>query len=987
MNMRLICIVSLLGCLCFAAGERFNPRPISPRYCKLGQELTIPLLKDGKLVCEVVSSPKNSRVAKHAAQELADTLSVLAGSEITVLPAPSGKATALLVGDREMAAQQNIDLENLDRDGFYIRSVGTSILIVGNDDPKANPASPGGNIQRGSLYGVFEFLERFLGVRYYFPGDIGTIIPRHHDLSLPSIDLCDRPDNQVRTTYDIQLKSLDQGQSWGYPGIEPKDMRRLSHLRMRLSTLAIPNCHGFAGLGLVQRFAKTRPDFFALKPDGSRHDGSYVTRPSDADGHLCFSNQDLKEEIYLDAAAFLQGKPASDRNIIMPNGKSYWSWSRFSLPFFNLMPNDCMYRCVCPDCQKHYSQGDQGTSNFIWRFKTDIARKIKENNIPGYLTMMAYEAYRLIPDVDIPDNCIVMLATTGPWAELQARQAERDQLLRDWNEKLQAKTYLWTYPTKCSARLPWLPNPTPRSVASFFQRQAPYIFGAFFESENDVWLFGYLNQYVFGKIMWDTTTDVEALLAEHHRLMFGEAAPMMADFYDRLEKHWLRDIVSNTVDTSEGPKTVLPSEYEIWNKIYSSQEVESINQLFSQAEKAVAANPDAARRLAFIKENLWGVVLQGRELYEKKRSDRDAWQVYLPEVPADSKISIDGELNEPAWQAAQVIHLIPRQGDRIEVSTRVRMLRDAENFYFAYECDEPYTDTLLIDADRQPDDPNVWQDNSVELFLDTQAKRQEYYQCMINHNGVVADLHITPGLHDYAWNSGLEVKTAIVPQQSWRAEIRIPRSSMAPVQGKRILANFTRLRSVKVPDGGGSIKVPYYNWCLLPTNLVEGFGGLHFEPVTGQDLIRDGEFAAAVTGRRFIGPWAAHKSINRDTEVFRSGGSSLRLDDNSSEVMHYLSTLKSKTTYTLSYYVKLDQVQKSGNEPSGFYFRFDDGNGQVRYPIGSPMHGTIPWTRQEMTFTTSDNVGSRTQPYICFTRRNATGMVWLDCVSLRESKP
>ena len=42
-------------------------------------------------------------------------------------------------------------------------------------------------------------------------------------------------------------------------------------------------------------------------------------------------------------------------------------------------------------------------------------------------------------------------------------------------------------------------------------QKKPFIFGFFIEAENDCWIFGYLNYYVFGKMMWNVKTDIEAL--------------------------------------------------------------------------------------------------------------------------------------------------------------------------------------------------------------------------------------------------------------------------------------------------------------------------------------------------------------------------------------------------------------------------------------------------------------------------------------------
>ncbi|MEI3005661.1 MAG: hypothetical protein V8T87_13735 [Victivallales bacterium] len=68
-------------------------------------------------------------------------------------------------------------------------------------------------------------------------------------------------------------------------------------------------------------------------------------------------------------------------------------------------------------CWKHFSQPEQAQSNYIWSFFADICKGVKKSGATGWLTTMAYGQYRPIPEVEIPDNLLVMLALRGPWNE------------------------------------------------------------------------------------------------------------------------------------------------------------------------------------------------------------------------------------------------------------------------------------------------------------------------------------------------------------------------------------------------------------------------------------------------------------------------------------------------------------------------------------------------------------------------------------------
>ena len=52
---------------------------------------------------------------------------------------------------------------------------------------------------RGTLFGVFEFLERCAGVRWYFPNELGVVIPTKTHLAVTQIDVTRSPYYPMRT--------------------------------------------------------------------------------------------------------------------------------------------------------------------------------------------------------------------------------------------------------------------------------------------------------------------------------------------------------------------------------------------------------------------------------------------------------------------------------------------------------------------------------------------------------------------------------------------------------------------------------------------------------------------------------------------------------------------------------------------------------------------------------------------------------------------
>ena len=990
MKKYLFILMTAAFALCGAAEKgavvsRFSPKAVSPRYAKVGEKPQHILALNGKAQCEILLAPKANRTVQYAASELASFLSQIIGDKVQVVPKATGKKTLFLLGE-EGAKLVKADLKKIDRDGFIIKSAGNTIVIAGTDDVKGNPAVRFEALERGTLNGVYEFLERFGGVRFYFPGEMGTVVPRKNEWKIGSIDLADRPDNQHRRTYCIGMKSLGVPGLMTPGGMKEAELKRLSGLRIRESTLYIPNCHGLRGLQLVKRFAKKRPDFFALRGDGTRHDGSRIIRKDDADGQLCFTNDDLQKVVYEDAKAFLTGKAASTRNL------PRWHKNFFSGPFFNIMPNDALYPCRCAKCVKARKEGAdrlvtrQATSDHIWRFKAGIARKLQQENIPGYCTMMAYGAYKPIPSFDIPSNVIVMLALTGPWKELNTRVQERDiELLKAWQKKLNAKSYLWTYTTKIGNGIPAVPSFTPRAVGSFFKKAAPYSFGAFLEAEVDYWMFNSMSYYVFGKVLWNTDTDVDALFNEHFQLMFGAGAKEMAEVYASIERHWLKDIMANIKETPVGPQAVLPSQFEIWGNIYGPKEIARIEGLFDKAEKATAKDTMANKRVKFMRKELWGPVLEGMKQFHKKNNDNSVWTIYA--APVTKAPVIDGKLDDEAWKKADTVWLVPRQGEVNEVSTKVKMLCDKDYFYFAFENEEPRTDKMLC-AVRQRDEINMWRDNLVELFIGPKRTDPLLYQFMLTSRGDVADLRKTPGHMNNKWNSGLIYKTGVIPGKMWVAEVKIPRASMPEIKGDQFVINFARGRVLDIPGG---VKEHYYTWSKFRKQTSENCGTaiIGVKPAS-KSVVKDGDFDVKVRGKRFAGKWYTNKVIHLDDKVFRTCGSAVRLEAvaGSDLLRQYLTDFKPSTRYRFSFFVKLGAVKgKPGKPAAGLttQIRFGGGGQSWFRPTQQAFTGTTNWRRLEYEFTTPADVGSKGKAYIEFRLSlNATGKVWLDHVEVVE---
>ncbi len=566
---------------------------------------------------EIVVDAKAPAATRLAADELGFFLKTVFGKSLPVVSERTPGKTAVVLGGKVPAG--------LGVDGFVIEAKDGAVTIVGEDDDAgdlnktaflADEAPWQVCFKRGTLFGVYDFLEKYAGVRMYFPGELGTIIPKAEKLSVPE------GRRQVEPVFTVRRYGFEDG-------VMPKEVlgataegtevaaKRLNWYRLRMETQHIPCCHGNRWNYLLERFHKSHPEYFVMRPNAEgklARDVSFPTKKDRHKGHLCHTSK-VWDEIYRDAKAYFAGESSDSRGI--PGGK--WGLNT-SGNWFDLMPQDGMSwvrSCRCENCMKELGsvakrRGDHHfASDLVWRRTCEVARRLKADGFANArVTQMAYIPYGRVPSFDIPENVDVMVARRGPWGEVDRVLQDRENAeIKAWADKLGHKVWLWNYPDKVACwnlLMPDVPQMSPRSWGAYYKSVRSFAFGAFAESESDNWMYNYLNYYVFSRVSWDVDADVEAILAEHHRLMFGAAAPEMTRFYDILEEKWTKEIAGKPFDSPLGPGVCnAPDEDAMRASVYSKKVIADLAAIFEAA--AAKLNPDSieAKRVAFIKREFF----------------------------------------------------------------------------------------------------------------------------------------------------------------------------------------------------------------------------------------------------------------------------------------------------------------------------------------------------------------------------------------------
>jgi len=768
---------------------------------------------------EVVVPQTAPKTVQFAACEMTNFLSRVFGREIPVVSVRTPGRTALILGDSAESRAAGIDVSKLARDEYVLRADADAVCIVGRDDPKVNVEwvlNHGGKMsmhfEHATAMGVYGFLERHAGVRFYFPGELGEIVPKLGSIDVPAGETRVRPDFTSR--YYM---------AWRGEWFEPVDKKRadylktLNYVRLRFETESVPCCHGSIWFKYLDRFGKTHPEYFALLSNGTRSTDPTQPHP----GQLCWTSGVI-EEMYQDAKSYLSGEDASVRGIKGFGGKFRWGGNCIGRKYVDIMPQDSFAGCLCERCKARYRRipGDRNyATELIWGVVSNLASRLTAEGVDGTLTMMAYSPYGRVPDFSLPPNVEVMVARTGPWAIRDTRRSNADNAsIREWAEKLGHKVWIWNYVNKFGAnavKLAGVPQVTPRAYATYYKALAPVIRGAFAESETDRYFYNYLNYYVFSKLCWDNDVDVEALLAEHHRLMFGAGAAEMTKIYDALEEKWMGRTFGSVKETPLGPVFAAPSDAELWNEVYSPAFMAWFDALLNRAAGKVASGSLEAKRIELVRREFFVPLAAAARKYH------------------DRVAAVKALRHSLVKDAATPIKLIPFALDgkvpEKTLATSVSLRRDGDCLEVVFDCEEPEMSQRTAIA-HEPDDHRLWQDDCVEVVINPSGDLENYFQFVVNSEGSWSDSKLSthnprPDRDPKAmlWNSGMEVSVKH-RQDGWTATLRLPMSSFGKV-AESFPIEFARERHVKTKTDFAGM----YHWSPYARGFhnLENFGTLY----------------------------------------------------------------------------------------------------------------------------------------------------------------
>lgn len=495
------------------------------------------LVEDGVSRVPIVVFEEAPPYTRQAAGELATYIERVSGAKpklIEGVPDPVPQH-AVWVGFQPKVAELFLQLD-------FDFSHPEEVLIAANDDhlviagrDRWNPDHlvvqgideqiVGKQQEYGTVNAVYTFLQKYLDVRWLWPGELGEDVIERETIAFAPFEYRYHPQIRARSGvfHFSELGNRGYGRSYQWS-------RRQ---RLQLDSLDMPGGHAFSDWW--ERFHETHRDYFALQPDGTRSGF-----PSPKNVKLCQSNPAVWKQWLADVEQQLQQDPT--RTV------------------FNASPNDGWFsgHCMCDDCRAwdhpdgeprvfHWESGNRkyvALSDRHVTFANRCARLLKERypQKDYYVLMLAYGHSRPAPVEAVPaENVIVssvanFLGRRGLKDRGSTRGTTHRQQFAAWGEV--APHLMWRPNTGSPAgRQQGLPDLSITRTIEDFQFVAEHnCIGIFIDSLWEHWATRGPQYYVMARLAWNPSRDGQAVLDDYYRRGFGPAADAVKTYFSLLEE-------------------------------------------------------------------------------------------------------------------------------------------------------------------------------------------------------------------------------------------------------------------------------------------------------------------------------------------------------------------------------------------------------------------------------------------------------------------
>ena len=768
------------------------------KFQKAPVHAPVKLVENGKLNFAIVADlnaerrmQKRNKTAKSiepALKTLQEAFFMCTGVKPEILDVKdAGKAKYMIVvGDNAITRANGIDVNKLPQQGLVIKSFAKGVIVAGRDSSliagyNAKPLEGRGS-SLGTKFAAYDFVECFLGIRYFYPGPYGTLAPKIKNLTITPVHYTDAPymDTRGGQFYLGSTILSQRGKDFWKPylgNLTANDFRFYEKWRMG-STIPGGGTH----CPRPERIAKAYPDkletIFYKSPVGN-----FWYNPKAHVGN-CFDvvNLEFADLLLNSVKKFYASNGKIDEGGYKDQGcnTTYFSFGVCDtlLPDTEVENHPTVKKLKLMNSSSSAGVGSglntrsRGMANIYARFHQYLALKMKKE-LPGIkLFIMAYYNVQYAgtdPRYTLPDNTEVFLCLGDIPNKIRSKKALSKMMpvIKEWYESLGNRPVqgLWLYTGT---------NPFVQAVNGEFVGDIPKTFGKYFGKKTmfydhciascpgNAWFYYYSN-YAAYRSMWNPYWNASAAIDAHWEKFYGpETGKILREFHQLLRDCFM--------------KYELEKEGSGRNVLYPLPELIKMEKLLAAAKKSVKPGSIEEQRLKLFLAPWPKAISSLKNQLSYERPVHGVYQLLRRE-----KVTIDGQGREAFWAKVKPMKLMDPKGSGtpLKYPASVKLAWDKTGIYGLFET--KYAPV----ADKNK---NVFANDNYEIFLSPGQGKEVFYQFVFDplkqtFFGTQRLLPIPQPFDSYWKVPGFKVASKF-NGTGWTAEFYIPFSAMQVKNGK-----------------------------------------------------------------------------------------------------------------------------------------------------------------------------------------------------------
>lgn len=478
------------------------------------------------------------------------------------------------------------------------------------DDESFHYFSDDGNIyiyggaKRGTMYGVFSFLENEFGCRWYTPRV--TVIPKRDQLVFGNYDHRESPGIKVRNNFyfeafDPQWAARNKMNGRMYMFLPEKgiDDGGFFYDEQHGGVETYWSVHTFRSMMPPHEFFEKHPEYFSLNK-GVR---------SSKREQLCLSNPEVLKIITSRVKQHMHQHP--------------------EMRIFCVSQNDNTNPCECDKCQAIVKKEDSEAGIMLW-FVNQVAAAVEKEYPDKFIGTLAYRYTQVPPKTVRPrKNVVIRLCPIEACGihDLQScpKNKSFNDILNSWSN-ISPQLYIWDYVINFHHLILPFPNfkvlqPNIKNFRDHktmgIMEQADYVSRGGELSE--------LRMYLLSKLLWNPEAEQDKIIEDFITGYYGRSAQYITDYFSLLQ-----GLVKPGVHFTlySGPH----------DDLYSEEFIEQALLIFNKAFK-VADNETIRRRIEVAAMPVWNL----KSLRSPTLAKRDGTYNKLVEVAEREGIVFFGE--------------------------------------------------------------------------------------------------------------------------------------------------------------------------------------------------------------------------------------------------------------------------------------------------------------------------------------------------------